>query len=157
MEREQVVFSKDETIKNAKDEEINLENFRFMLDQKIKSLTSEKQKLITEIDSREKILRDMFNELIKQSHSNNAIFMQKVRLQRAMLGFKHQSHLQVPVPPLRRPYPTKHEPVVSILNPNQAVSGNVASGLRDQNFDISSKSKRFLFFLIPPPIRAWLH
>lgn len=40
LEREQVVFSKDETIKNAKDEEINLENFRFMLDQKIKSLTS---------------------------------------------------------------------------------------------------------------------
>lgn len=76
LEREQVVFSKDETIKNAKDEEINLENFRFMLDQKIKSLTSNKQKLVKEIDSREKILRDMFNELIKQSHSNNSIYLE---------------------------------------------------------------------------------
>jgi hypothetical protein len=65
LEREQVVFSKDETIKNARDEQINLENFRFMLDQKIKSLTANKQTLIEEIDSREKILRDMFNELIR--------------------------------------------------------------------------------------------
>lgn len=72
LEREQVVFSKDETIKNARDEQINLENFRFMLDQKIKSLTANKQTLIEEIDSREKILRDMFNELIRQSQMNNS-------------------------------------------------------------------------------------
>jgi hypothetical protein len=73
LEREQVVFSKDETIKMARDEQINLENFQFMLDQKIKSLKSNKAKLNEEIDSREKILRDMFNELIKQSQTNNLL------------------------------------------------------------------------------------
>lgn len=73
LEREQVVFSKDETIKMARDEQINLENFQFMLDQKIKSLKSNKSKLNEEIDSREKILRDMFNELIKQSQTNNLL------------------------------------------------------------------------------------
>lgn len=69
-----MVFSKDETIKNARDEQINLENFRFMLDQKIKSLTANKQTLVEEIDSREKILRDMFNELIRQSQMNNSTY-----------------------------------------------------------------------------------
>lgn len=73
LEREQVVFSKDETIKMARDEQINLENFQFMLDQKIKSLKSNKSKLNEEIDSKEKILRDMFNELIKQSQANNSL------------------------------------------------------------------------------------
>lgn len=73
LEREQVVFSKDETIKMARDEQINLENFQFMLDQKIKSLKANKSKLNEEIDSKEKILRDMFNELIKQSQANNSL------------------------------------------------------------------------------------
>lgn len=75
LEREQVVFSKDETIRNARDEQINLENFRFMLDQKIKSLTSNKSKLVEEIDKLEKILRDMFNELIRQSQMNSTCYM----------------------------------------------------------------------------------
>lgn len=38
LERLQVIDSKEETCKQAKDEQINLENFRYMLDQKIKSL-----------------------------------------------------------------------------------------------------------------------
>jgi hypothetical protein len=76
LEREQVVFSKDETIKMARDEQINLENFRFMLDQKIKSLTMNKGTLVAEIDSREKILRDMFNELIEQSQENNKLYQE---------------------------------------------------------------------------------
>jgi len=75
LEREQVVFSKDETIRNARDEQINLENFRFMLDQKIKSLTSNKTALVKEIDDREKILREMFNELIRQSQLNSGSYL----------------------------------------------------------------------------------
>lgn len=38
LERLQVIDSKEETCKAAKDEQINLENFRYMLDQKIKAL-----------------------------------------------------------------------------------------------------------------------
>jgi hypothetical protein len=86
LEREQVVFSKDETIKMARDEQINLENFQFLLKQKIKSLQENKKDLDVEIDAREKILRDMFNELIKQSQINSHHYneikdkMQKLRI-----------------------------------------------------------------------------
>ena len=83
LEREQVVFSKDETIKQAKDEQVNLENFRFMLDQKIKSLTANKKTLVEEIEAREKILRDMFNELVRQSQLNSKTYLKiKEKLKR---------------------------------------------------------------------------
>ena len=46
-----------------------------MLDQKIKSLTSNKTALVQEIDDREKVLRDMFNELIRESQMNSSCYM----------------------------------------------------------------------------------
>lgn len=49
----QVIDSKDETCKAAKDEQINLENFRYMLDQKIKMLQNEKGQILTKITEKE--------------------------------------------------------------------------------------------------------
>lgn len=96
LEREQVVFSKDETIKMARDEQINLENFQFMLDQKIKSLKANKSKLNEEIDSKEKILRDMFNELIKQSQANNSLNKDiKDRLQKMQILGEHMRKIDL--------------------------------------------------------------
>lgn len=53
MERLQVIESKEETCKAAKDEQINLENFRYMLDQKIKMLQNEKSQILTKITEKE--------------------------------------------------------------------------------------------------------
>lgn len=41
-----------------------------MLDQKIKSLQTEKQQLLEKINSKEINLKSMFNELIKESNQN---------------------------------------------------------------------------------------
>lgn len=98
LEREQVVFSKEETIKAAKDEEINLENFKYMLEQKISSLTSEKEQLVSEIESREKVLRDMFSELIKQSKTNTELSDKIKKLQKGleiMEKIKKQTELKI--------------------------------------------------------------
>lgn len=38
----QVIDSKEEACKISRDEQINLENFRYMLDQKIKNLSNKK-------------------------------------------------------------------------------------------------------------------
>ena len=53
MEREDVILSKEETCKAARDEQINLENFRYLLDQKIKTLTNEKQIILERISEQE--------------------------------------------------------------------------------------------------------
>ncbi|EAR86922.2 WD domain, G-beta repeat protein (macronuclear) [Tetrahymena thermophila SB210] len=70
LERLQVIDSKEETCKQAKDEQINLENFRYMLNQKKKSLQNEKGNLLDKITNKEKNLKNMFNELIKESNQN---------------------------------------------------------------------------------------
>lgn len=98
LEREQVVFSKDETIKLARDEQINLENFQFMLDQKIKSLKAEKAELDEEIDAREKILRDMFNELIKQSQLNTGLYHKiKDRVQKIQILNEQRKNVELKI------------------------------------------------------------
>ena len=74
LERLQVFDSKEETCKSAKDEQINLENFRYMLDQKIKSLQTEKTELLDKINNKETNLKKMFNELIKESGENEKKF-----------------------------------------------------------------------------------
>lgn len=53
VERLQVIESKEETCKSAKDEQINLENFRYMLDQKIKMLQNEKTQILAKITEKE--------------------------------------------------------------------------------------------------------
>jgi hypothetical protein len=53
LEREQVIFSKEEACKAARDEQINLENFRYMLDQKIKTLNMDKEKLLQDVGEKE--------------------------------------------------------------------------------------------------------
>ncbi|KRX00640.1 WD40-repeat-containing domain [Pseudocohnilembus persalinus] len=80
LERLQVIDSKEETCKSAKDEQINLENFRYMLDQKIKSLQSEKQNLLEKINSKEVNLKSMFNELIKESNQNETKYQKLKKL-----------------------------------------------------------------------------
>ena len=98
LEREQVVFSKDETIKLARDEQINLENFQFMLEQKIKSLNTEKSELDDEINIREKILRDMFNELIKQSQTNSGLFhLIRDRVQKIQILSDQQKNIELKI------------------------------------------------------------
>lgn len=44
-----------------------MENFRYMLDSKIQSLEEKKMEMIEKIKSRESDLKNMFNELIKES------------------------------------------------------------------------------------------
>jgi len=69
----QVIDSKDETCKAAKDEQINLENFRYMLDQKIKMLQNEKSQILTKITEKEvdksfkavKIKYNVFRKILK--------------------------------------------------------------------------------------------
>ena len=93
-----MVFSKDETIKLARDEQINLENFQFMLDQKIKSLKAEKAELDEEIDAREKILRDMFNELIKQSQLNTGLYHKiKDRVQKIQILNEQRKNVELKI------------------------------------------------------------
>jgi cilia- and flagella-associated protein 57 len=70
VERLQVIESKEETCKAARDEQINLENFRYMLDQKIKMLQNEKTQILAKIAEKEKNLKNMFNELIKEANQN---------------------------------------------------------------------------------------
>lgn len=53
LEREEVILSKEETCKAARDEQINLENFRYLLDQKIKTLSNEKEGMLEKIASQE--------------------------------------------------------------------------------------------------------
>jgi len=71
LEREDVIISKEETCKAARDEQINLENFRYLLDQKIKTLTSEKGVILDRIGEQERILKDTFQELIRESNKND--------------------------------------------------------------------------------------
>ncbi|CAK83220.1 unnamed protein product (macronuclear) [Paramecium tetraurelia] len=80
LERLQVIDSKEETCKAAKDEQINLENFRYMLDQKIKSLQNDKQLLLDKITDKEYKLRVMFKELIDESNKNEMKYQQLVQL-----------------------------------------------------------------------------
>lgn len=70
LERLQVIESKEETCKNARYEQTTLENFRYMLDNKIQSLEEKKAEMISKIRSRETDLKNMFNELIKESEEN---------------------------------------------------------------------------------------
>lgn len=70
LERLQVIESKEETCKNARYEQTTLENFRYMLDNKIQSLEEKKAEMIAKIRSRETDLKNMFNELIKESEEN---------------------------------------------------------------------------------------
>jgi len=67
LERLQVIESKEETCKNARYEQTTLENFRYMLDSKIQSLEEKKAEMIEKIRNRESDLKNMFNELIKES------------------------------------------------------------------------------------------
>lgn len=70
LERLQVIESKEETCKNARYEQTTLENFRYMLDSKIKSLQDKKAEMIEKIRNRESDLKNMFNQLIKESQEN---------------------------------------------------------------------------------------
>ena len=65
-----IIESKEETCRNARYEQTTLENFRYMLDSKIQSLEEKKQDMIKKIKSRETDLKNMFNELIKESEEN---------------------------------------------------------------------------------------
>lgn len=71
IEREEVILSKEETCKAAKDEQLNLENFRYLLDQKIKTLSSDKHELLQQIDRQERHLKETFQELVKESNKND--------------------------------------------------------------------------------------
>jgi hypothetical protein len=71
LEREEVILSKEETCKAARDEQINLENFRYLLDQKIKTLTNEKEAMLERISTQERLLKDTFQELIEESNKND--------------------------------------------------------------------------------------
>jgi len=82
LERLQVIDSKEETCKAAKEEQINLENFRFMLDEKIKNLQVQKQDLTDKINMKEKNLKNMFNELIKETQQNETKY-QTLKIQNA--------------------------------------------------------------------------
>lgn len=53
LEREDVILAKEETCKASRDEQINLENFRYLLDQKIKMLTNEKKVILDNIGEQE--------------------------------------------------------------------------------------------------------
>ena len=46
-----------------------------MLDQKIKMLQGEKDQILNKINEKENNLKNMFNELIKQSGKNSEMFM----------------------------------------------------------------------------------
>eukprot|EP01017_Pseudomicrothorax_dubius_P042406 TRINITY_DN6918_c0_g1_i1.p1 TRINITY_DN6918_c0_g1~~TRINITY_DN6918_c0_g1_i1.p1 ORF type:complete len:185 (-),score=69.21 TRINITY_DN6918_c0_g1_i1:90-644(-) len=85
LEREEVIFSKEEACKGARDEQINLENFRYMLDQKIKSLMTDKDGMLKKIEEKERILKDMFGELIKESSTNDRLFQESKKVSAKIL------------------------------------------------------------------------
>lgn len=73
LEREQVILSKEETCKQARDESLNLENFWYMLDQKIKKQVRLKDFLSEKIKQKEKKLKAMFTELIDEAGKNDVL------------------------------------------------------------------------------------
>lgn len=75
MERVQVIESKDETCREARDEQINLENFRYLLDQKIKMLQNEKTQILEKLKEKELNLKQMFQELIKETDKNDKTYI----------------------------------------------------------------------------------
>lgn len=55
-----MIESKEETCREARDEQINLENFRYLLDQKIKMLQNEKTQILAKLKEKEANLKQMF-------------------------------------------------------------------------------------------------
>jgi peptidoglycan hydrolase CwlO-like protein len=80
LERLQVIDSKEETCKNARYEQTTLENFRYMLDSKIESLEGKKKEMMDKIAARENDLKNMFNELIKESEENEKKYFELKQL-----------------------------------------------------------------------------
>jgi hypothetical protein len=72
LERLQVIDLKEEAWRSAKEYKVTLENFRYLLDQKIRELQEQKEELIQKINLKEENLGKMFGELVKESAENEA-------------------------------------------------------------------------------------
>ncbi|EGR28426.1 WD repeat protein [Ichthyophthirius multifiliis] len=70
LERLQVIDYKDENCKNAKDEQINLENFRYMLKQKETKLQIQKGNLQEKVKNKHNLAKNMLQELLQESKKN---------------------------------------------------------------------------------------
>jgi septal ring factor EnvC (AmiA/AmiB activator) len=65
-EREDVIKTKEKTIKDLRNVNTHLENFRFVLDHKIRSLKDEKLPMEQQIDNLEKHIKQMYQELLDE-------------------------------------------------------------------------------------------
>lgn len=65
-EREDVIKQKEKSIKDLRNINTHLENFRFVLDHKIRSLKDEKIPMEQQIKNLEKHIKDMYTELLEE-------------------------------------------------------------------------------------------
>ena len=70
LEKEQVLMNKENTIKSSIDVQKSLENFRYILEHKIKEFEGEKDELLEKIKIKEENLKNLFKELLEQSDFN---------------------------------------------------------------------------------------
>lgn len=66
-EREDVIKNKEKSIKDLRNVNTHLENFRFVLDHKIRSLKDEKLPMEQQIANLEKHIKQMYQELLDES------------------------------------------------------------------------------------------
>lgn len=70
MERLQVIEFKEEACREGREYQRNLENFKYVLDDKIGGLQKDKQRILANIHDKEQELEKMFTELIEESTRN---------------------------------------------------------------------------------------
>lgn len=73
LEKEQVLMHKEGAVKSALDVQKSLENFRYILEHKIKEFEGEKEGLVAKVKSKETALKSLFAELVQQSELNSRL------------------------------------------------------------------------------------
>ena len=74
LEKEQVILNKEDTIKSSLEIQKSIENFRYILEDKIKNFQNEKKRMMKKIKNKEHDLSNLFSELLEQSKFNTIIF-----------------------------------------------------------------------------------
>ena len=74
LEKEQVILNKEDTIKSSLEIQKSIENFRYILEDKIKNFQNEKKRMMKKIKNKEHDLSNLFSELLEQSKFNTVIF-----------------------------------------------------------------------------------
>ena len=73
LEKEQVLMHKDGATKAALDVQKSLENFRYILEHKIKEFEGDKEGMVSKVQDKEAALKRLFEELVQQSELNTRL------------------------------------------------------------------------------------